>query len=434
MLSYVSGTLRRLRARPATVEDRNIYWLLLMTGIVGVATGGIITFLPVFLARLGASGVTISLLTSLPALITIFLALPAGVIATRWRRIVAVSALWFYVLRFCYLAVALVALLQPALVPALVVIIWALSAIPSTIANSVWYDVVGEAISPRRRPMVNGVRWALTGLVSAISVAGFGQLLQALPFPLNYQIVFLISFLSGMANIWCYSRIEVPDREPAPVRESPLAQLTRPAEILQPLVVNRGFRDLSMVTFVMRIGLNLPVGLWSLFWVHNMQASDAWIGWRATIENVAVMLGYYCWGRVASRRHYTVVFAVVTVSLGVNVLVAAHATASTRWILFFCAFLGGFSSPGIDVSLFEWLLDVMPPDERPRYVAVNTVLANVVIFLAPMIGGALAQQVGIPPVLLLESAFLFTCAALTYRLRRAAKRKALAVAGRSTAS
>ena len=210
----------------------------------------------------------------------------------------------------------------------------------------------------------------------------------------------------------------MPDREPSPARESPLAQLTRPAALLQPLTANRGFLILTIVTFVMRIGLILPIGLWSVFWVRNMQASDAWIGWRTTIENMAVMIGYYCWGRIASRRHYTTVFAASTLSLGVCVLIASQATVQTRWILFLCAFLGGFSGPGLDVSLFEWLLGVMPPAERPRYVAVNTVLAHAVICVAPMVGSALAQQVGIPPVMVVQAIFLFACAALGYGLPR----------------
>jgi len=414
MLSYASRALRRLRA-PTTREDRNIRWLLLLTGLVGVVTGGIVTYVPIFLARLGASGVTISLLTSLPALVTILLALPAGAIASRWRRIVPVSARWFYALRFCYLAVALVAMLDPKVVPGLTVAIWALSAIPSTMANAVWYDVLAEAVSPRRRPMVNGVRWALTGLVSAISVAVFGQLLQALPSPLNYQIVFFISFLFGMANIWCYAQIEVPEREVPPPAETSLPLRTRWLQLWQPLTAGGGFLTFSLVTFFMRVGIYLPMGLWSLFWVRNMQASDAWIGWRATVENMATMVGYYCYGRIASRWHYSWVLTLATLSLSVCVSIAGLATAQTRWILFFCAFLGGFSGPGIDVSLFEWLLAVMPPDERPRYVAVNTVLVNGVAFLAPMAGAALAQRIGIPPVLFIEALCMLTCAVLSYR-------------------
>ena len=38
--------------------------------------------------------------------------------------------------------------------------------------------VVAEIIPPRRRPSVNGTRWALLSLVTAISVAVFGYLLE----------------------------------------------------------------------------------------------------------------------------------------------------------------------------------------------------------------------------------------------------------------
>lgn len=97
-LRSVSAAYARLRAAPTTVEQHNLRCLLVFTALFGVVQGGILTYLPVFLVRLGASAVMVSLITSLPALLTIVLALPAGTIVNRWRRPVHMSARCFYVL------------------------------------------------------------------------------------------------------------------------------------------------------------------------------------------------------------------------------------------------------------------------------------------------------------------------------------------------
>ncbi len=422
MLSYVSRTLKRLRTLPTTREDRNIRHLMFQTALVGVVNGGIVTFLPVFLVRLGASPVTVSLLTSLPALVTILLALPAGAIASRWRQLVHISARCFWIYRFFYLAVGAAGLLRPAIAPLLIVAIWGLSAIPSTLGNTVFYDILAEAVSPRRRPVVNGMRWALLGLLNAVSVALFGQLLEALPTPANYLVVFGISFVAGMLSTWFYSQIEIPERVPATVRSERLTLRTQVAAFLRPLTAGGSFVVYSAVTFVLRVGLFLPAGVWTVFLVRDLAASDAWIGWRTTIESSALTVGYYFWGRVAGRRGHTRIFLLVTVVLGACNVLASIATRDTRWLLLALAPVGGFFASGIDVSLFEWLLATMPPGERPRFVAMNTALANLVAFLAPIGGAALAQRTGTPAVLCVAGAFLFACAGLAYRWTRSRRK------------
>ena len=72
-----------------TVEDRN-YRNLMLSGLwFGPVDGGIFNFLPVFLARLGASASLISLLTSAPSFLGILTYLPGGAYVERQRDLAA---------------------------------------------------------------------------------------------------------------------------------------------------------------------------------------------------------------------------------------------------------------------------------------------------------------------------------------------------------
>ena len=414
MLARVAVALRPLSS-PRGREERNIRRLLMHTGLFGVVNGGAITFLPVLLARLGASALVVSLLTALPALLTILMALPAGVIVRRWRRPAIYSGRCFYIMRLCYLPIIAFFALAPAQAPLLIVIVWGLSAIPSTLGNAIFYDILAEAISPRRRPVINGIRWAALGLTTAVSVAIFGQLLDVLPWPTNYVVVFVVSFLVGMTTTTIYSRLEVPPRDlPAVLNRMPLRKQV--AEALHPLRADGRFGLLLAVTSVLRLGLFLPSGLYSIFWVRHLQATDAWIGYRSTIENVALTAGYYFWGRVTSRRGYAPV--VVAAALGTSIcpVLTGLVTRDNRDLLLGVAMLGGFFASGFDVSLFEWLLSVMPAGERPRYVAINTAIANLIAFAGPIIGAAVADRAGIPPVLFAAGGFVLLSGVLASRV------------------
>lgn len=419
-LSSTLTALKRLSATPATREGRNVRRLMAHTALFGIVNGGVIAFLPILLARLGAAAVTVGLLTSLPALVTILVALPAAGMVMRWRDLVRMSARCFYLLRLSYPPIAAAAvLLDPALAPWLIVIIWGLTAIPGTLGNTVFYDVLAEAVPPRRRARVNGLRWALLGMLSAVSVSLFGQALERLPWPANYLLLFAICFAAGIASTWFYSRLEIPLREPAPPSPAPDSLRARLAELVEPFRNGSGFFTFSLVTFVLRLGLFLPSGVFSIFLVRSLGVSDAWIGGRLTLENVALTVGYYFWGRMANRLgHARLLILAALAGAGAYALVSAT-TPATIWFLLVTALVWGFFASSIDISLFEWLLEVMPADERPRYVALNTLLMNLVASVGPVAGAAIADRAGIPAVFRCSGAALLACALLTYAFARA---------------
>jgi MFS family permease len=418
-------SLRRLLPT-TTLEDRNIRFLVLQTACAGVVNGGISTFLPVMLARLGASAVTVSMLSSGLALTSIAAALPAGPLVERQRELVGWSARYFYAVRVIFLLIALAAFLPPEWAAPACVVLWSLHGIPAAIGNNAWYGVLADAVSPRRRPVVNGARWALLGFVSAVCVALFGGLLDLLPHPTGYQLVFVVSALVGGLGIYLYSRLEIPNREPRVSTGVPSGRAgERLRKLIAPLAEGGEFLHYTLGTSVLRLGLHLPIGLYSIFWVNELMASDTWIGLRSTVGNVALTAGYYAWGRLAARLGHRRTLGVA--ALGLSLYPALTAAApSVEWLLPAALIWGMFAS-GIDMSLFEGLLDVCPADRRSEFVAVNTFVANLIAFVAPIAGATLAQAIGVRPVLWLSAALhLATVGVVAYLALR--RRQADAVA------
>jgi len=397
--SIAIPSLRRLLPT-TTVEDRNIRFLVLQTACAGVVSGGIATFLPVMLARMGASAVTVSLLSSGLALTSILAALPAGPLVERQRQLVGWSARYFYAVRILFVMIALAVFLPPEWAAPACVVLWSLHGIPAAIGNNAWYGVLADAVSPRRRPAVNGARWALLGLVSAVCVAFFGGLLDLLPFPTGYQLVFIVSALVGWLGIYLYSRLEIPEREPR-AAAGPIGLGRRLRKLIAPLAEGGEFLHYTLGTSVLRLGLHLPIGLYSIFWVNELMATNTWIGLRSTVGNVALTVGYYAWGRLAARLGHRRTLGVAAFGLSFYPALTA-AAPSVEWLLP-AALVWGLFASGIDMSLFEGLLDVCPAERRSEFVAVNTFVANGIAFVAPMAGAWLAVSIGIRPVLWLSA-------------------------------
>jgi len=128
--------------------------------------------------------------------------------------------------------------------------------------------------------------------------------------------------------------------------------------------------------------------------------------------------GYFFWGRMTNRAGKRRMLVMLGVAVALHFCLVAFATPARLYLMYIAALLVGFFVTAGDVSLFEWLLEIMPPDDRPRYVAMNTLLMNLVAFAAPMAGAAIADVAGIPTVYLISAASMLVCAALAYLLIR----------------
>jgi len=77
----------------------------------------------------------------------------------------------------------------------------------------------------------------------------------------------------------------------------------------------------------------------------------------------------------------------------------------TPAMLLIPAVLGGVFGAGTTIYLTDLLFRVSPEDNRPPFVAADTMLANVAAFAAPMIGTALADSTTIVLAFYLIAAF-----------------------------
>ena len=406
------------RWAPQTLQARNIRYLSLDTATQGIIGAGIGSFLAVFLVRMGASSVAVGLLTSAPALATIFLSVPGGTLAEGRRDLVRLVNLWRLPIRLTYLLVALVPLVATGETGAITIVaLWTLTAWPSAVVNPAWTNVVAETVPPDVRPRVNGNRWALLSIVTAVAVAAFGKLLDEVVFPLNYQIVFAISFVAGLVSIYLFGLIRMPETPPSAKRARTVPR-QNPVEVMVELA--RSFREegefarYTISTLVYRLGLNLPAALFPIFWVQNLHASDTTIGLRTTAGNAALVVAYYLWGRVATRQGHRRVLIVS--GLGLSLYPILTALVTTPEMLVPVAVVWGAFAAGIDIAFFEALLRTCPPDRRATFVAANTAFANLAVFVAPLTGTLLAGLMDIRLVLVLAGVLSLAGAVLFYTM------------------
>jgi len=385
---------------PRNEEDANARFLCLNTAVTGVSTGGIVAFLPVFLARIGADPTLMSWLASAPALLTMFFLIPGAIIAERSRNQVRVRVIAAQLVRWSFLVCALLPSLirDNSFLAIALLVIWTIKTLPDAVAIPAWMSVMARAISPRRRAQLNGTRWALLSLVTAISSVVFGWLLDHITFPYNYQIVFFISFALAMLDPYFFSRIRLPEVE-RPRVEQQDSPLQRAAAYFRPVFRHKPFLIFLAATILYRVALNIPAPLFTLFWVNELEAPDTLIGLRGTVGYAALMVGYTFWGSRANRFGHRKMLFLSAIGLGLYAIMTAF-SPSALWLLP-AAVVWGSMAAGIDLGLFDIMLACCPGERQPLFAAFWSLAANLAIFAGPLIGARISGATSLSTALII---------------------------------
>lgn len=415
LITRIRRGLHQRFSVPPTQEGRNIRLLYLDMGWRGILTAGVARFLPVFMARLGASSLMISALTSVPALIMVFVSMPASTYIERQHNHVRTASIFRALAFSTYVILAVLPFFFRESLPLAIVALWCLQVIPSAFSQPAFVSVLGASVSPGKRPAVNGGRWALSSVVSAIAAIIFGKLLDSgwLPFPENYQIVFFISAVAGLISIVYFSKIKLSvDYATEPPANQTLRE--RISQMITPILQTPEFMRYLGATFFVRWGLVMPIALYSIYWVRDLNASDTVIGLRTTAEMVSLIIGYSLFGRIAALRGHRKVLIASSIGLGLYPILTAL-TPNQYWLLP-AALLNGFFLGGFSISIFESLLGTAPPEKRPSFSAFNTVFANLASVVGPLLGAALMTLLGIKIAFYIAGALHIIGAALCWKL------------------
>jgi hypothetical protein len=390
-VTYRLGS-RRGVAVPTSLQAGN-YALVqadsIFVGIVSAAG----TFLPVFLVRLGASGEQVGLLTALPALTVFVLAIPLGRWLQRRRNIVP----WYSRLRLVgslsYAAMALAAVLAPAdlAVPAMLVV-WAAASLPSTAGLVAFPIVMDGAAGPQGRYDLLGRRWAIMGLVTALTVVAAGQALGALAFPGNFEWLLVGFSFAGVASFAMSRRIIIPDQVPLP-HAATTSVSVRLRAFVSLVAAESPFLGYELRAFVYTAGVGLTLPLLPLFYVREVHAPDAWIGIIGAGQSAGAVGGYLLARRISQRLGGA---AVLLPSLLVAALVpAGMALLNTLPPVAALTVVGGAATAGASLALFDELMKRVPRRYGVTFSAVDQSAQNLALIVAPVAGGLLAVTIGV---------------------------------------
>ena len=358
-------------------------------------------FLPVFLTKLGASNIQVGLLTSMPAVTGFLLAIPLGNFLQGRKNIVP----WFSRARLlvvtAYALTGVVTLFAPPSVSVLsVLLIWALATLPQTVV-AIGFSVVMNAVAgPSGRFELMSHRWSILGFTTAVTVILAGQVLNVIPYPRNYQMVFIALSVGGLLSFYFSNHIRIPDSEPP----SPAAGRTmkeRVGDYFSQIRSEKAFTSFVAKRFVFMTGVGLSAPLFPLYFVRVIDASEAWIGIISTAQTAILIIGYFFWLQQSRRRGSQRVLIMTTFGTSIYPILVAL-THRVEIIAVLAGFSGIFQA-GLDLVFFDELLKTIPPKSSAVFVAFAQSLLFLSNIVSPLVGALLADSIGLSGALMVSA-------------------------------
>lgn len=356
-------------------------------------------FLPVLLTRLGATTFQISMLTFMPAITGLILALPIGQFLETRKNIVP----WFSFARLAvilsYGVTGLIVLLFPQAFAVVGILgLWALATIPQTILNVTFSVVMNQIAGSAGRYELMTHRWSILGFSNALTAFIAGKFLDMLPFPLNYQIVFIVLSGGGLISYYFSSRINIPDNPP---RQPSAARSIREklSEYVHLIWNEKPFVSFVWKRFVFLTGAALAAPLLPIYYVRSLNASDYWIALINIAANTTVILGYFLWMRLTKRRGSSLVLLATT--FGASLFPIFVGISHQVWPVVLFAGLNGIFQAGLNLVFFDELMKRVPVDHSATFVAVAQSLQYLSMIAAPLLAPWLSDWIGYGPALIL---------------------------------
>ena len=414
----------------------HLYFDIAWFGVVAAST---MSFTAIYATRLGASAFYLGLLAAGPAIVNLPVTLPAG----RWleKQPIDTAVFWMAAFsRFFYLLwVPLPWLLAP------LGQIWAilgftlLMSIPGTFLAIGFNALFAEAVPPDWRGHVAGIRNALLSVTFIVVSLLCGLILDRMPFPTGYQVVFAMGFLgAAMSTLHLWFVAPQPRSQPRPRLARSLGDLAwpgtfrsavdglRPGAALRFLtrertprllargILGRPYARLIAVIFAFYLALYLAIPLFPIRWVNQLHLSDQEIGWGTAVFYVAVFVGSTQLARLVQRlgnRRVTAIGAIfmsaypafMAIARGLGLYLVGSVAGGLGWSL-----VGG--------ALTNYVLEKVPEDHRPAYLAWYNLALNGALLLGSLIGPLVAGVIGVPVALALFALLRLAAALAIWRV------------------
>ncbi|RED63818.1 putative MFS family arabinose efflux permease [Cohnella lupini] len=269
--------------------------------------------------------------------------------------------------------------------------LWLVSMVSAQAGGVIWTSLMADVVPAAVRGKYFGIRNTIHWAVVCITLLVGGQIMEWLPGPKGFVVLFAISAACVVWNGLALSRYPNPPFQPSESGRS-LKMFIRP-------FADRRFLSATLFISLFILLQNVVIPLFSYVMLEIMDRSTSKVTLIIMLQNLVMMVSYYYWGVLNSKYSTNTLllwtFPLIAASCAVW---AGMAILPAMLVLVVVHILLGFGFAGYNLLVFNFLIGDSPKSERPMYIAVFSALTGIAGFIGPIAGGWLYDEVAGGPL------------------------------------
>jgi len=342
------------------------------------------TYTTPFALALGANDAQVGILSSIPNLFITLSQIFAGkYIEKRGGKKVAVSLSLAQRLSWLLIAFIPLFIFQGSLF--LFIFLIVLIQVILSFASTAWSAWMGNLVPENIRGSYFGKRNTITGIFSFATALIAGWLLGLINGLIGFSLVFFLAFIFGLISYFYLTKI--PDTGYR--QENKSNNNLNVFKFIKDFKKYSNFRPFTVHMSLLSFAVNIASPFFIVYMLNVMKIGYEWYGIVVATEIFARILMQRYWGRLSDK------FGDRTIMCLCNILIVFYPLlflfAVNVFQLILISIFSGIAWSGFDLTSFNYLLDITPPEKRPSYIANYKIYVGFALFLGPLAGGFLSQ-------------------------------------------
>ena len=334
---------------------------------------------------LGAGNEQIGIIMALPTLVaTLSSPISGKLIETAGSKKLFATKSWL-LSHLTWLPVALLpSIFLDGTLVALVVLL-CIAHVFGSAGSTAWASWMAELVPEKIRGKFFGKRNTIAGISAFLATLIAGWLLTTYQGFQGFAVIFTLAAFFGIVSYTLLRGIPEPT---AQERKGHHAFSLHLSEFLQNFKEHHNFANMTFLTAAVNFSVFIAAPFFTVYMLRDLGISYAWFAIIVAAEVLVAILANKYWGKLADKFGDKAIMGAS--GLLVSMVPIPYMFSTNQYHLILAGALSGFAWAGYDLTRFNYLLDAVPAEHRPTYIANHKLIAGLAIFVALFSGGFLA--------------------------------------------
>lgn len=277
-------------------------------------------------------------------------------------------------------------------------------AVTQSLTVPAWTSIMSDIVPKDIRGRFFATRNIIMNVGTVFAAAVAGRMITAGGFPRGYQLGIAVYIVFGVAGVLAFGRVNMP------LSRSPAATDSRVPVFSTALNLRTAFGRYVSVMTLHNLAVSIVSSFFNVFMLQELGGTATHLGYMTSSSTVMAILAQRVLGPIIDRRgdKFVMGFSGFTIAA----IPALWLLARNPWHAIIINAFAGLAWSGWNLGTFNMLLLLSPESRKQGYIAVGNSMPAFAGIAGTMIGGVIADSIGIRPLMAASAVGRFLAAAL----------------------